>query len=37
MDSFIDIAHRPETPKPASPIPNEPDAGDGDGITDYLS
>lgn len=31
------IAHRPETPKPDPPVPNEPDTGEGDGITDYQS
>ncbi|ESU12408.1 hypothetical protein FGSG_12907, partial [Fusarium graminearum PH-1] len=32
MNRIIDIAHRPETPKPERPvIPNEPDVGDGDG------
>jgi hypothetical protein len=31
------ITHRPETPKPDPPVPNEPDTGEGDGITDYKS
>ncbi|EWG43594.1 hypothetical protein FVEG_05002 [Fusarium verticillioides 7600] len=31
MNPIIGIAHRPETPKPDPPIPNEPDNGEGDG------
>jgi hypothetical protein len=36
MNPIFGIAHRPETPKPDPPIPNEPDNGEGDGITDFL-
>ncbi|KAI1067286.1 hypothetical protein LB506_004465 [Fusarium annulatum] len=30
MSPIVAIAHRPETPKPDPPIPNEPDNGEGD-------